>query len=88
MSTSAVGRVLAEFSPDATSTWADRYREAKDLDDRATLKQLHDPSLMPGLDRAAERIAELVRMTGGGAFVLTTSVRSMRGLHQRLAPGG
>jgi ATP-dependent DNA helicase DinG len=30
------------------------------------------------VDRAAERVAELVRITGGGAFVLCTSVRSMR----------
>ena len=30
--------------------------------------------------RAADRIAELVTITGGGAFVLCTSVRSMRAL--------
>ncbi|MGA2450386.1 MAG: ATP-dependent DNA helicase [Polyangiaceae bacterium] len=30
---------------------------------------------------AADRIAELVRMTGGGAFVLCTSTRAMRSLH-------
>lgn len=34
---------------------------------------------------AAERIHELVRCSGGGAFVLTTSKRSMRALHERLA---
>jgi ATP-dependent DNA helicase DinG len=36
------------------------------------------------LDAAAERIAELVRITNGGAFVLATSLRSMRALHERL----
>jgi ATP-dependent DNA helicase DinG len=35
-------------------------------------------------DAAAERIAELVDITGGGAFVLTTSLRSMRALHRLL----
>jgi ATP-dependent DNA helicase DinG len=30
-------------------------------------------------------VAELIELTAGGAFVLTTSVRSMRGLHERLA---
>lgn len=34
--------------------------------------------------RAVERIAELVELTGGGAFVLTTSLRSMRALHRGL----
>jgi ATP-dependent DNA helicase DinG len=39
----------------------------------------------PAFDaRAADRIAELVRVTGGGAFVLTTSIRSMRALHRGL----
>ena len=33
---------------------------------------------------AAARIAELVAISGGGAFVLCTSTRSMRGLHARL----
>jgi ATP-dependent DNA helicase DinG len=35
-------------------------------------------------DLAADRIAELVRMTGGGAFVLCTSVRAMKSLHAHL----
>jgi ATP-dependent DNA helicase DinG len=35
-------------------------------------------------DRAVERIAELVDVTGGGAFVLTTSIRSMRAIHRGL----
>jgi ATP-dependent DNA helicase DinG len=33
---------------------------------------------------AADRIAELVRLTKGGAFVLCTSVRAMKGLHAQL----
>jgi ATP-dependent DNA helicase DinG len=37
-------------------------------------------------DRACERIAELVLITGGGSFVLTTSLRAMRELHRRLGP--
>jgi ATP-dependent DNA helicase DinG len=37
-------------------------------------------------DRACERIAELVTITGGGSFVLTTSLRAMRELHRRLGP--
>jgi ATP-dependent DNA helicase DinG len=36
------------------------------------------------VDAAAERVAELVNITGGGAFVLTTSLRSMRLLHESL----
>jgi ATP-dependent DNA helicase DinG len=36
-----------------------------------------DPAFVP---RAAERIAELCAVTGGGAFVLCTSVRGMRAL--------
>jgi len=36
----------------------------------------------PAFDgRAADRIAELARMTGGGAFVLCTSARAMKSLH-------
>jgi ATP-dependent DNA helicase DinG len=35
-------------------------------------------------DMAADRIAELARITGGGAFVLCTSVRAMKSLHARL----
>ncbi|HEY1694280.1 MAG TPA: ATP-dependent DNA helicase [Polyangiaceae bacterium] len=35
-------------------------------------------------DMAVDRIAELVAMTGGGAFVLCTSNRAMRTLHARL----
>jgi ATP-dependent DNA helicase DinG len=35
-------------------------------------------------DAAAARIAELVELTGGGAFVLCTSTRAMKGLHAKL----
>jgi ATP-dependent DNA helicase DinG len=35
-------------------------------------------------DAATERIAELVKLTGGGAFVLCTSARAMRSLSTRL----
>ncbi len=49
-----------------------------------TPRDLPAPDAALFLDRASERIAELVELTGGGAFVLTTSVRAMRGLHERL----
>lgn len=45
---------------------------------------LPEPS-SPEFDReAAERALELIKITDGGAFVLCTSVRSMRALHARL----
>jgi ATP-dependent DNA helicase DinG len=34
--------------------------------------------------RAADRITDLVELTSGGAFVLTTSIRAMRALHRGL----
>lgn len=40
-----------------------------------------DPGFIPA---AAARISDLVEMTAGGAFVLTTSVRSMHQLHTEL----
>ncbi len=45
---------------------------------------LPDPSDPFFDDAAADRIAELVSMTGGGAFVLCTSTRAMRSLSARL----
>ncbi len=40
----------------------------------------------PGFDdAAASRIADLIELTRGGAFVLTTSLKSMHALHGRLA---
>jgi ATP-dependent DNA helicase DinG len=47
------------------------------------LPEPNDPSF---LDKAAGRIVELVELTHGGAFVLTTSLRSMRALHRLLSP--
>jgi ATP-dependent DNA helicase DinG len=45
---------------------------------------LPDPS-DPAFEAAAgARVAELARLTGGGAFVLSTSVRAMKNLHARL----
>jgi ATP-dependent DNA helicase DinG len=53
-------------------------------------RDLPDPRDPAFLELAAERVAELVEITGGGAFVLTTSLRAMRLLHrvlrERLAP--
>jgi ATP-dependent DNA helicase DinG len=40
-----------------------------------------DPAFEP---MAVERIAQLVELTGGGAFVLCTSTRAMRSIHARL----
>ncbi len=54
-----------------------------------TPQDLPPPNDVAFLPRAVERIVELVNITDGGAFVLTTSLRSMRalgrGLRQRLA---
>lgn len=47
-------------------------------------RDLPEPSEETFLDAAADRAADLVRLTGGGAFVLCTSVRSMRTLARRL----
>jgi ATP-dependent DNA helicase DinG len=45
---------------------------------------LPEPSDPAFEDLAVDRIVDLVRMTDGGAFVLCTSTRSMRGMHARL----
>ncbi len=43
----------------------------------------------PGFSRAAaDHVAELLRLSGGGAFVLCTSVRAMQAMHGRLASEG
>jgi ATP-dependent DNA helicase DinG len=47
-------------------------------------RDLPEPSDRAFSDAAADRAAELVRLTGGGAFVLTTSARAMRHLGERL----
>jgi ATP-dependent DNA helicase DinG len=49
-----------------------------------TPRDLPPPARPDFAERAAERVAELIRLVGGGAFVLTTSVRSMRSFHERL----
>jgi ATP-dependent DNA helicase DinG len=49
-----------------------------------TPRDLPSPSDRDFIDASAGRIAELVEISGGGAFVLTTSLRSMRALHARL----
>ena len=49
-----------------------------------TPRDLPPPRDQAFIEASAERIAELVEITGGGAFVLTTSLRSMRALHARL----
>ncbi|HMR05962.1 MAG TPA: ATP-dependent DNA helicase [Polyangiaceae bacterium] len=54
-----------------------------DLENQALLytpKDLPSPRDPVFTQRAAERISELVRLTDGGAFVLTTSLRAMRQL--------
>lgn len=47
-------------------------------------RDLPEPAEEGFLDAAADRAADLVRLTGGGAFVLCTSVRSMRSLARKL----
>ena len=58
--------------------------------DFATHAMLYTPDDLPApnhpdfTELATERIVDLVRMTDGGCFVLTTSLRSMRAFHQSL----
>jgi ATP-dependent DNA helicase DinG len=58
-----------------------------DFSARAALyvaEDMPEPS-MPGFeDACAERVLELARITGGGAFVLCTSNRAMRSIHASL----
>lgn len=49
------------------------------------LPEVSDPGFV---DEAAARVARLVAASGGGAFVLCTSVRNMRALHARLRARG
>ena len=58
-----------------------------DFASRAALylpEDLPEPSDPRFTEQAADRIAELVYVTGGGAFVLCTSTRAMRALHALL----
>jgi ATP-dependent DNA helicase DinG len=50
-----------------------------------TPRDLPPPGTPEFWDAAAERVVELVDITGGGAFVLTTSLRAMKELHARAA---
>jgi ATP-dependent DNA helicase DinG len=49
-----------------------------------TPNDLPDPGHAAFVGKAAERVRELVSLTDGGAFVLTTSIRSMVALHAAL----
>jgi ATP-dependent DNA helicase DinG len=49
-----------------------------------TPRDLPPPATPRFVEDASERIVELVRLTGGGCFVLTTSLRSMRLFHEKL----
>jgi len=49
-------------------------------------RHLPDPRDAGYLEAATDQVAELVRVTGGGAFVLCTSFRVMRELAERCAP--
>ncbi len=58
-----------------------------DFASRAALylpEDLPEPSDPRFTEQAADRIAELVYVTGGGAFVLCTSTRAMRAIHDLL----
>lgn len=59
-----------------------------DFKHHALLYTPHDlpsPTSQEFIEQAAERILSLIELTTGGAFVLTTSLRSMRALHERLS---
>jgi ATP-dependent DNA helicase DinG len=80
-------RARLGFSP--TSVSADELVVASPFafERRALLytpRDLPSPRDQSFIEASAERITELVEITGGGAFVLTTSLRSMRALHARL----
>lgn len=49
-------------------------------------KDLPDPRAADFPEAAAREILELVRMSGGGAFILSTSLRMMRLLAERVGP--
>jgi ATP-dependent DNA helicase DinG len=88
-STGAFGFLRARLGFSPTSVFADELVVASPFafDRRAVLytpRDLPSPRDERFIDASAERIAELVEITGGGAFVLTTSLRSMRALHSRL----
>jgi ATP-dependent DNA helicase DinG len=51
-----------------------------------TPNDLPSPGSADFIRTAAERVRALIELTGGGCFVLTTSLRSMRGFFEELAP--
>lgn len=51
----------------------------------SSLPEPQDPRF---LQAAADHVAELLRLSGGGAFVLCTSMRAMQAMHGRLASEG
>ena len=60
-----------------------------DYDTQAAMylpEDLPDPRTDGFVERAAEQIVALCRLTGGGAFVLCTSLRAMRALCKRCRP--
>jgi ATP-dependent DNA helicase DinG len=85
----AFGYVRARLGLDADSVGVEELLVGSPFDfSRQAL--LYTPRDLPApaspgfIEGASERVAELVRLTGGGCFVLTTSLRSMRLFHQRL----
>ena len=50
-----------------------------------TPRDLPPPASAEFIESASARVAELVELTQGGCFVLTTSLRSMRAFHERLS---
>jgi len=51
-----------------------------------TPNDLPSPGSSDFIASAAERVRRLIELTGGGCFVLTTSLRSMRGFFEQLGP--
>ena len=49
-----------------------------------TPRDLPPPSSGEFIAEAADRVLQLIDLTSGGAFILTTSIRSMHALHERL----
>lgn len=49
-----------------------------------TPRDLPPPNTAQFIEQASDRILSLIRLTQGGAFVLTTSIRSMHAMYERL----
>jgi ATP-dependent DNA helicase DinG len=85
----AFGYVRARLGLDADSVGVEELLVGSPFDfPRQALlytpRDLPEPASPGFIDGASERVAELVRLTGGGCFVLTTSLRSMRLFHGKL----